>query len=410
MSNPAFGNSAGALREYVLSEAGFGLPKENLLDLFDSPAGPSAQDDEIARFLTGRMTELKQSRSPPTDLILYYVGHGGFFPPHDQYFLALGCTKEGNESISGYPIHSLAVTLREAASWLRRYLILDCCFSAAAYQAFQSSGPMEVARIKTEEHLPTKGTALLCASSPRDPAKAPRDQDYTMFSGVLLDILRKGCPDLPERMSLAQVGKSAELLIRKRFADMAVRPEVHSPDQKKGDVGEIALFPNHGLVPEEPRIRASLWRSLIRKLRTMIPPWLVVVALVAGLVSAAIAIGYATGILQGEEDLVTRVRRSVQPKARKDPEVMGRNAKGQPLYNNWFWIEAPPEIMNQIKKVIYQCPDTSYTGTERTQGFIAGYLGVGPWRREYDIHITLVLRGGEKVSMKFNMHEAVYGR
>jgi hypothetical protein len=247
MSNPAFRTSAAEFRRYLLDEHGFGLVDENLLDLFDSPAGPFEQDDKIVHFLKRRVKELQASKGPARDLIVYYVGHGGFFLPHDQYFLALACTKAGAEAISGYPIHALAVTLKEHTPQLRHYLILDCCFSAAAYQAFMGSGPMEVARKKTEEELPAKGTALLCAASPRDPAKAPLGQNLTMFSGVLLEVLWKGASDLPERLSLAEVGRCAEELVRKRFIGVAVRPEVHSPDQQKGDVAKIPLFPNNSL-------------------------------------------------------------------------------------------------------------------------------------------------------------------
>jgi WD40 repeat protein len=76
-----------------------------------------------------------------------------------------------------------------------------------------------------------------------------------MFSGVLLGILRDGSRDLPERLSLAQVGELARQLIRERFDDEAVRPEVHSPDQSKGNLAEFPLFPNrslHLVIPPPP--------------------------------------------------------------------------------------------------------------------------------------------------------------
>src|ERR671927_1338211 len=183
-ANEAFKNSAADFKHYLLNKDGFALPVANLLNLFDSPAPVEMQDNEIGAFLRARSKDLEGSQNPARDLIIYYVGHGGFFTPGDQYFLALRNTKEGSEIISGYPIYVLANQLKENATHLRRFLILDCCFAATAYQAFQS-GPLEVAKQKTLEELPSKGTALLCASGPRDPAKAPPGLRHTMFSGAL---------------------------------------------------------------------------------------------------------------------------------------------------------------------------------------------------------------------------------
>jgi hypothetical protein len=242
-SNVAFLSSALDFKGYLLDPNGFALPEKNLLDLFDSPDPVTEQDEQVRTFLQTRVKELKDLGDLAKDLILYYVGHGAFADPGSQYFLALRDTKENSGSLSGYPIHSLARTLKQNAAQLRRYLILDCCFSAAAYQAFQS-GPLEVARQQTQEELPPKGTALLCAAGARVPAKAPPGQRYTMFSGVLLHVLKKGFPDLPDRLSLGEVGRQTQSLIHDRFSDAAVRPEVLSPDQTRGDVADLPIFPN----------------------------------------------------------------------------------------------------------------------------------------------------------------------
>ena len=167
--------------------------------------------------------------------------------PGSRYILALRNIKENNEDISGFPIKSLANTLRQNAPKLRRYVILDCCFPPLHSESFQSVGPLEVARQKIEDYLPSKGTALLCASGARDPAKAPHDATYTMFSSVLLEILEKGSADLPERFSLADLAARTQDAIQERYADAAVRPQVLSPDQTVGDIAKLAIFPNPGL-------------------------------------------------------------------------------------------------------------------------------------------------------------------
>jgi hypothetical protein len=264
--NDAFQHSARDLKGYLLDKDGFALPVKNLLDLFDSPDAPSIQNAGIKAFLTTRIEELEASKVAATDLILYYVGHGGFYSPGDQYFLALQCTEEGSEGISGYPIQNLANTLKEFSRGLRRYLILDCCFSAAAYQAFQS-GPLEVARQKTRETLPAKGTALLCASGPRDPAKAPKGLHYTMFSTALLETLKKGSTDLPERISFHDLGQVIRDVIAERFPDRAVRPQILSPDQTAGDVATLPLFPNLGLGVKTLRAELSRIDTMVLELR-----------------------------------------------------------------------------------------------------------------------------------------------
>ena len=246
----SFGQSAREFAQYLLDSSGFGLSKSNLLNLFECVDPVQNQDEKVKSFLKERTKKLSDSRIRPTDLIVYYVGHGGFYAPGDHYFLTLSTTSKDSEAISGYPMQALAKTLKTNAPHLRRYLILDCCFSAAAIGHFQSNGALQVARQQTMDVLPKKGTALLCAAGPHVPAKAPDGEIYTMFSGALLDVLTKGLPDFPERLTLADVGEATKLRIHDRFEDSAVRPEVHSPDQEDGNLALLPLFPN-------PRLRVT---------------------------------------------------------------------------------------------------------------------------------------------------------
>jgi len=243
-SNMAFRNSAADFKDYLLDQDAFGLPDENLLCLFDSSEAVIKQNDHIKTFLQKHLKGPRDEKTPnPGDLIIYYVGHGDFCNPNQTYFLALRATEEGNESISGYPIHTLAKTLNNHAAHIRRYLILDCCFSAAALKEFQSA-PLQVAVQKIEEVLPSKGTSLLCAASATNAAISPSGGNYTMFSGALLRVLKRGSTKLPERLSLSEIGQEVHTLIREKFRGSAVRPEVHSPDQTEGKLELVPLFPN----------------------------------------------------------------------------------------------------------------------------------------------------------------------
>lgn len=256
-SSEAFRRSAEGFRDYLLSSEGFGLPRENLLDLFDSLLSDSTLDEEVAKFLQQRTNQPKEANTPVRDVLVYYVGHGGFSDNGSDYFLAIRDTRDGNEYYTSYAIKALARTLKEQTRHLRRYLVLDSCFSATAYEAFQSA-PLEVARQKTLDEFPERGTALLCASGPKEPAKAPPNQPHTMFSGALLDILSNGSPEGPEWLSLTAMGEMIRTRIRELYPDGAVRPQVLSPDQRQGDVSRLPLFPNAAL--RERRILASLHR------------------------------------------------------------------------------------------------------------------------------------------------------
>jgi hypothetical protein len=131
-----------------------------------------------------------------------------------------------------------------------------------------SNGPLEVLRQNTQHQLPPadegpaqRGTALLCASGPRDPAKAPDGLSFTMFSGALLDTLKEGNPHGDDSFTLYQLGESVRNRIFNEHRDEAVRPEILSPDQTKGDVAKVAIFPN-------PARRGPAIQELIQRLRS----------------------------------------------------------------------------------------------------------------------------------------------
>ena len=110
-ASEAFARSARGVRDYLLDENGFGLPEANLLNLFDKDSAPSRIDEEISTFLETRDNDLKQVGSAPTDVVVYYVGHGGFTGKGHDYFLAIRATRRGSEGISSIRIRDLAATL-----------------------------------------------------------------------------------------------------------------------------------------------------------------------------------------------------------------------------------------------------------------------------------------------------------
>src|SRR6266567_6532231 len=74
----AFAKAAQRLKAYFLNPRPFGLPAENLLDLFNSDQSADELDVEIGQFLERRIAATKATGNAARDLLLYFVGHGGF--------------------------------------------------------------------------------------------------------------------------------------------------------------------------------------------------------------------------------------------------------------------------------------------------------------------------------------------
>lgn len=238
----AFYNSATDLQEYLEDARGLGLPRENVLSLFDVSDAPSVQLIEAGKWLRERTREPARGGCDPTDLLIYYVGHGLFARGDQQaYCLATRSTHDMNQGATSIRASDLAGTIRENAAFVRRYLILDCCFSASILKEFQSGAVTAVSvQIRNEFQ---RGTALLCSSSAGEVSKAPQELVHTMFSHALIQSLRQGHRACGPRLSISELGDVIKERISRSYAE-GVRPEVHSPDQREGDIAKIPLFPN----------------------------------------------------------------------------------------------------------------------------------------------------------------------
>jgi len=155
----AFANAARRLKAYFLNSQTFGLPAENLLDLFDVDKSADELDMEIGQFLERRLAAMKAAGNAARDLLLYFIGHGGFVGRDSDFYLAIRRTRMDSPRASGMQMMSLADTLTERARHLRRIIILDCCFAAAAFSAFQA-GPDQVALQKTSDAFEVRRKAV----------------------------------------------------------------------------------------------------------------------------------------------------------------------------------------------------------------------------------------------------------
>jgi hypothetical protein len=161
---------------------------------------------------------------------------------------------------------SLGRMIRDTADGLRTYVVLDCCYAAAATKGFLDSGALGAAVAQLRDALPPQGdasafnagrlpaygTALLCASGPRERARVPANLPHTMFTGGLLDVLREGDPQAPSRLSLNDIQYLVEKRLKARFLERAVLPQVYVPQQRMGRLDVVPLFSNpaHRVLPQ----------------------------------------------------------------------------------------------------------------------------------------------------------------
>jgi len=243
LDRTGFSSSAEDFVSYLLDEHFFALPEARLLNLFDSEMSPGHQLERMCDFLD---EFCDQTQVEGREIVLYYVGHGGFVGMNKEYFLAVAATKEGLEGSTAIRIGDLSSGLRDHAGQSRKYLILDCCFAASAFAQFQDPGLSDVIRSQTLEPLPPRGTALLCSSGSRQVSLSPSGQSHTLFSGALMEVLRNGERSGLIAFSLDDVGRRVKDLLRRRCPEDWIRPEVHSPDMREGNVAHIPIFPNPG--------------------------------------------------------------------------------------------------------------------------------------------------------------------
>ena len=205
-----------------------------ILDKFDSEDLPNQLCLDIGRFL--------KSANAPTDLLVYYVGHGGFMNDameNSDYFLALRKTTDADKYATGLRVNDLAQAINRNAVSLRAVIILDCCYSAKAVKYFSGGDPLAGNASKVPF-----GLTLFTASPPRQEAIVPLGGKLTMFSECLLDTLENGIPEKGPLLTVNEIAEHTRLLIARRYPDDGVRPEVHSPRQRYGDVAGFPLFPN----------------------------------------------------------------------------------------------------------------------------------------------------------------------
>src|SRR6266567_5432277 len=247
-ASDAFKHAASKLRKYFLDI--FGLPRKNLLWLFDTSLNALDIDKAICRHLD---TFADQAR----DVLVYYTGHGGLTDDRTGLYLAIRDTQEHDPESSSLRLKSLARTLREKARDLRHFYILDCCFASLGQGDLQGASiPDELARSTLEdEDITARGYAGLFSSGKDEESVLLPTHENTYFTEALLHVLLEGSSQTKRFLSFKDVyillEEHLSLLYGKYHAIYPRTQRPSNPQLYDGDVASIPFFPN----PQAQRIQ-----------------------------------------------------------------------------------------------------------------------------------------------------------
>jgi hypothetical protein len=247
---PSFLRSARSVVAYLYDPAGLALDPELVHDLFDDTAGAGDQLARMRDTLDVQLRERRDNGRPVTDVLVYYIGHGQT-DDQGQLSLLVRRSRRGMETETGIKASDLARALSRAAPQQRRCVIIDCCFSEAAARGFigmaadlnQTVAATVLKDLRDDQA--ERGTLLLCSSPVGEVSMGAPNAERTLFTGAVLEVLRKGLEGQPQYLSFADLRDAAFFRMVRTFGANAPRPILHQVNAAKGDLTRVAAFPNY---------------------------------------------------------------------------------------------------------------------------------------------------------------------
>lgn len=244
-ASEAFRNADQAFSEYMLSPEGFNVPFKNFFSFFDSEYEPDRLDVAITSLIEQTYLQLKQAGTPARNLIIHYVGHG-IFDEHHTYSLALRSTREKNRSFSALRLNAFITTINSLSVDLRKFIIIDACFSGEALRYAQSSSIEETLKREIDKAR-NIGTAYFCSSSADRVSRINPDKKTTVFSRALTSAFWEGTgSNVNKLLSLNDICSLTRNYISTHEEGLSVvLPEVHSPNWSQGNIADDPIFLNN---------------------------------------------------------------------------------------------------------------------------------------------------------------------
>ena len=201
---------------------------ENHLQILSDPVDPLMFDAALAN----------TAQSASSLLFLYYIGHG-VVGSDAQLYLA---TKSTMDLLSGPAPHYQALPYRRVRDVLANshaksvIVILDCCFSERASTSL-ITGTDDIYAI-----IGVHDSYLLTSAAREEHALAPPGEQYTSFTGALIDLLSNGDPGGPPKLTLERAYRYLARSLPKEY-----RPEPRRT--ASGNAGDLILTVNTAYQP-----------------------------------------------------------------------------------------------------------------------------------------------------------------
>ncbi|MGC0211920.1 caspase, EACC1-associated type [Streptomyces levis] len=227
---PAVRQNLTRLREVLTDVGVWGIPADRV-EVLDQP--PSEGQVVAA---------VKRAATAATDtLVVYYAGHG-LLDPEDsnELYLALPESRTDDHHIDSAIRYDTLRRYVRSSSAKRKVVLLDCCYSARAMAGAMGGGAANLVHKADVE-----GTCLIAAARETALALAVPGEDFTAFTGALLECLEKGVDGPQELLSMSLLYDA----MRSRLK-AASRPEPQM--NSRNAAAQICIARNRAYVSHRP--------------------------------------------------------------------------------------------------------------------------------------------------------------
>jgi Caspase domain len=182
---------------------------------------------------------LMAARDARDTLLFYYAGHGLVGQRTADLRLALvGSDPDPQRTYTAVPYGDIRDALLDSRA-IRRIVILDCCFSGRALGQMADG----VAAVVTGASI--EGTYVMASTAENKIALAPPQEQFTAFTGQLVNVLRQGIPGHGELLDLDTIYNWVSEAMREQGLPI---PQT----RVRNTAGQLGLVRNRAYRPVQP--------------------------------------------------------------------------------------------------------------------------------------------------------------
>lgn len=186
---PHAARSVWKLRQLLTNNDIVGLLDEQVVQL------PLPEREDIGLVLQDIRAICKEARDC---LVFYYCGHGLYGDEQSPLYLTLKDSTDDDKQVNALKISDIQSQIAQSPA-KTRVMILDCCYSGAAFEG----GMSDASDIKPAIRL--SGTYGMASVPTNDKARFITGDEYPLFSGQLIRTLEYGIKDAAEILSIDDV-------------------------------------------------------------------------------------------------------------------------------------------------------------------------------------------------------------